>query len=191
MVEWVGTISLAIALAACAGLRAWLPLFAAGMLGRLGFTSLGESFAWLQSNTAIALFGVATALEMIGDKLPVVDHVLDSLGTVARPLAGALVSAAVAHRIDNPLLASVFGLAVGAPTAFMPHAVKSAARGVSSVTTMGVGNPLLSLFEDVLAIWLAMLAFLIPIAAVLFVAILMWSAARFIRRRRVRRSASV
>jgi hypothetical protein len=185
--SWAGTIALAITLAACAGLRAWLPLFSAGLIGRLGFAHLGDSFSWLESNTAISLFGVATLVEMIGDKIPVVDHALDSLGLLVRPLAGALVAAAVAYRIDNPLLASVFGLAVGAPTAFAPHAVKSSARGVSSLTTLGVANPFLSLAEDMLAIWLATLAFLVPIAGVVCIALLLWAVVRWTRRRRTRR----
>jgi hypothetical protein len=184
MTEWISTVAMAIALSACAGLRTWLPLFAAGILGRLGFASLGESFAWLQSTAAMVLFGIATALEMIGDKVPVVDHALDSIGTIARPLAGGLVSAAVLHRIDDPLLAGVFGLALGAPIALAPHAVKSSARGLSSVTTMGVANPFLSAFEDLLAIGLAMLAFLVPIAAVVFLAFLMWAVLRWTRRLR-------
>jgi hypothetical protein len=184
MTEWVSTVAMAIALSGCAGLRTWLPLLAAGILGRLGFASLGESFAWLQSTAAIVLLGIATALEMIGDKVPVVDHVLDSIGTVARPLAGALVSAAVLHQVDDPLLAGVFGLALGAPIALAPHAIKSGARGLSSVTTMGIANPFLSAFEDLLAIGLAMLAFLVPIAAVVFLAFLTWAVLRWTRRSR-------
>lgn len=177
-------LALALVLAACAGLRAWLPLFAAGLMGRLGVVHLGESFAWLQSSLAIALFGIATALEMLGDKIPVVDHALDAIGTVLRPLAGSLAAGAVMYRIDNPLLAGVAGLLVGAPTALLPHAVKTAARGSSTMMTAGVANPMLSLLEDMLAIWLASIAFLAPLAGVALLALLVWVVLRWVHRRR-------
>jgi hypothetical protein len=190
LTEWAGTIALAITLAACAGLRAWLPLLCAGLMGRMGFAQLGGSFDWLQSNAAIGLFGLATVLEMIGDKIPVVDHLLDSVGLFVRPLSGALVAAAVVYDIDNPLWASVFGLAVGAPTAFAPHALKSSARVGSSVTTMGVANPFLSSAEDLMALGLAAAAFLVPIAGVVLFAVLIWAVVRWSKRRRVGRRAA-
>jgi hypothetical protein len=189
LTEWAGTIALAITLAACAGLRAWLPLFCAGLMGRLGIAHLGDSFSWLHSNAAIGLFGVATVVEMIGDKIPAIDHALDSLGVLVRPLSGALVAAAVAYHIDNPLWASVFGLAVGAPTAFAPHALKSSVRVGSSVTTMGVANPFLSTAEDMMAIGLAAMAFLVPFAGVALLALLLWTVVRWTKRRRTRRTA--
>jgi hypothetical protein len=190
LTEWAGTIALAITLAACAGLRAWLPLLCVGVMGRVGIAQLGGSFDWLQSNAAIGLFGVATVVEMIADKIPAIDHGLDSVGLFLRPLSGALVAAAVVYDIDNPLWASVFGLAVGAPTAFAPHAIKSSARVGSSVTTMGVANPFLSSAEDLIALGLAAAAFLLPVAGVVLFAVLMWAIVRWTKRRRIGRSAA-
>ena len=89
----VTSISLAIGLAACAGLRAWLPLLLVGGLARAGVLSLGTSFGFLASNRALILFGVATAIEIVGDKVPAVDHALDMLSTVLRPAAGSLIAA--------------------------------------------------------------------------------------------------
>src|SRR5437762_495318 len=66
-----------IALASCAGLRAFLPLFVTGALGRLGWISLSPSFEWLSSWPALVIFGVAVGTEMLGDKIPIVDHLLD------------------------------------------------------------------------------------------------------------------
>jgi hypothetical protein len=34
------------------------------------------------------LFGVATAVELVGDKIPAVDHALDVIGTPLRPRRG-------------------------------------------------------------------------------------------------------
>ncbi len=162
---WVLTITLGFSLAACAGLRAWLPMLVAGLTAR--FTDqieLGESYQFLESTPVLVLFGVATVVEMVGDKFPVVDHALDAFGTVARPVAGALLSAAVLYQVENPLFALGIGILVGAPTAAVPHAVKAASRGISTSLTAGIANPLLSIAEDVTALAIAALAVLLPIA---------------------------
>ena len=101
----VSSISLAIGLAACAGLRAWLPLLLVGGLARAGVMSLGPSFGFLASNRALILFGVATAIEIVGDKVPAVDHALDMLSTVLRPAAGSLIAASVMWQVRDPLTA--------------------------------------------------------------------------------------
>ena len=49
------------------------------------------------------LFGVATAIEVIGDKIPAVDHALDVIGTPLRPLAGAVLAASVLGTVADPL----------------------------------------------------------------------------------------
>lgn len=161
---WAFTLTLGFSLAACAGLRAWLPLLIAGLTARFtGAVTLGESFAFLSSTPALVLFGVATVVEIVGDKFPVVDHALDVFGTVARPAAGMVLSAAVLYQVDDPLWALGIGLIVGAPTAAVPHAVKSATRGLSSSLTFGLANPLLSILEDVTALVIALMAIVIPV----------------------------
>jgi uncharacterized protein DUF4126 len=164
LADVVSTLGLAIALAACAGLRAWLPLLMAGGLARAGMLDLGQSFRFLSSNRALALFAVATVVEILGDKVPAVDHTLDVLGTVLRPAAGAVLAASVFGRILDPVQSIALGLAVGAPTALVPHAGKAALRGLSTTFTAGLANPLLSLVEDAATIVLFALAVVVPLA---------------------------
>jgi hypothetical protein len=182
--SWVGTVALALGLAAAAGLRAWLPLLVAGGAARLGVAVLGPSFAWLASWPALSLLGVATVIEIAGDKIPVVDHVLDAVGTFIRPLTGTVAAAAALVHVDDPLIALVLGLVVGAPAALAPHVAKSTLRGVSTGTTAGLANPFLSLLEDALSLFIAVLAFLVPLLAVLFVVAGAWLAWRWLGRRR-------
>lgn len=184
LVEWLPAVGLAIALAACAGLRAWLPLLLAGGLSRAGFLELGESFRFLSSDKALLLFGLATLLEIAGDKIPAVDHALDGLSTVLRPAAGALLAAAVMGRFADPLTALALGIVVGAPAAMVPHAAKSVLRGVSTTLTAGFANPVLSLIEDVLTVVLFVLSVLIPVAVAMFVVVLTFLVARRLLRRR-------
>lgn len=164
------SIALGISLAACAGLRAWLPLLATGVGVRLGFLSLGDSFQFLGSNGALAVFFVATVVEMLGDKIPVVDHALDSLSTFLKPIAGIALAASVLWTVEDPLVALALGLAVGAPSALVPHAAKSTLRGVLNPLTSGLAAPVLSFLEDLLVFGLVALAILLPLfVAALFV----------------------
>lgn len=182
--SWVTTISLAVALAASAGLRAWLPLLVAGVLARAGIADLGDGFGWLASWPALGLFGLATVLEIAGDKIPALDHGLDVVGTFVRPLTGALAAAAALAQIHDPMIALVIGLLVGAPTALAPHAAKASARAVSTGTTGGLANPVISVLEDITAFAVAVLAFVIPIVVAALVIVAGWLGWRWVRRRR-------
>jgi len=186
LVDFVPALGLAIALAACAGLRAWLPLLLAGGMARLGYLQLGESFAFLASDKALLLFAVATLVEVVGDKFPAVDHALDVLGSVLRPAAGILLAASVLGQFTDPLTALALGVAVGAPSALLPHAAKSAARAVSTGLTGGLANPVISLLEDLGVVAFFVLAVLLP----LFAAALVGAAAIFVARRLRPRAAS-
>jgi hypothetical protein len=179
LTEYLPAIALAIALAACAGLRAWLPLLLAGGLSRAGLLELGPQFQFLGSGKALALFALATLIELTADKLPAVDHALDALSTLLRPAAGALLAASVIGRVTDPLTAAALGVAVGAPSALVPHAAKATLRAASSTLTGGLANPVLSVLEDLASFVLFALAVLVPLlvaATVLLVAL--WVARR-------------
>jgi hypothetical protein len=184
LAEFLPALALAIALASVAGLRAWLPLFAAGGLARLGVLDLGQSFELLASDQALVLFGIATAIELVGDKIPAVDHALDALGTPLRPLAGALLAASVFGTVTDPLTSAVLGIVVGAPSALVPHVAKSTLRAASTTLTGGLANPALSFVEDAIAVALLILAVLIPLAVVALALLTLYLSARWLRRRR-------
>jgi hypothetical protein len=165
-VEWttiVPSLAMGIGLAACAGIRAWLPLLMAGGLARWGIIELGPSFQFIASNRALVLFGVATVIEILADKIPAVDHALDSLSTVLRPMAGSLLAASVLWQVSDPLTALALGVAVGAPTSLVPHAAKSLLRAASTTFTGGLANPFISILEDLMAVALFVLTVLIPV----------------------------
>jgi hypothetical protein len=181
----VTSISLAVGLAACAGLRAWLPLLLAGGLARAGILTLGPSFGFLASNRALILFAVATLVEIVGDKVPAVDHALDMLSTVLRPAAGSLLAASVMWEVRDPLTAMAVGVALGAPSALVPHAAKSVLRAASTTLTGGLANPLISLLEDALAVAMFFFTVVVPLLA----AAILLLVALLIVRRMARRSA--
>jgi len=181
--EFLPALALAIALAASAGLRAWLPLLLAGGLARAGVLDLGESFRFLASDRALLLFAVATFIELVGDKVPAVDHALDVIGTPLRPAAGALLAASVLGTVFDPLTALVLGTAVGAPSALVPHALKSTLRAASTTFTGGLASPVLSVIEDVVSILTFALAVVVPLLVVTALGLTVWLVLRWRRRR--------
>ena len=72
-------LSMGIGLAACAGLRAFLPLFVVALAGKLEFLTLSDSFSWLAGWPALIVFGAAVVAEVLSDKFPIVDNLLDSV----------------------------------------------------------------------------------------------------------------
>jgi Domain of unknown function (DUF4126) len=181
--EIVPSLALGIGLAACAGLRAWLPLLLLGGLARWGVVDLSPSFEFVASTRALILFGVATVVEIAGDKIPAVDHTLDALSTVLRPAAGSLLAASVLWQVSDPLTAMALGIAVGAPSALVPHAAKSTLRVVSTSFTGGLANPVLSLLEDALAFVLFVLTVVLPVLMASLVVLAGFLVARRLLRR--------
>lgn len=182
--EVLPVIALAIALSACAGLRAWLPLLLAGGLARAGLLQLGPTFDFLSGNKALALFALATLVEIVGDKVPAVDHALDALSTVLRPAAATLLAASVLGRVSDPLVAWVLGLVVGAPTSLVPHLAKSGLRLASTALTAGLANPVVSLVEDVSTLVLFAVAVVAPLVVCALVALTLLLLARRVARPR-------
>ena len=181
--EVVPAVALAIGLAACAGLRAWLPLLLTGGLVRAGMIEVGQSFSFLASDRALILFGLASVIEIVADKVPAIDHALDVIGTVVRPLAATVLAASVFGSFADPLTAVALGAAIGAPTALVPHAGKSVLRAASSALTAGVANPVISVLEDLIALALFVLTVLVPLLAGGLVLLTAWLIARRLRRR--------
>jgi len=175
---WLGLLVTALGLSSSAGLRAYLPLLAVaigsdiptadgGHLVPLStdFKNLGIGSPWL-----IAIFAVLAIAEFAADKVPLLDHVSDAIHTVLRPAAGAVVMAATSNPISeyNVYLAGL----VGALLALGVHGVKAATRPVVTATTVGVGNPFVSLVEDIINIVLIVLSVLAPFLALLFIILL-------------------
>ncbi len=173
-----------IALAAATGLRAFLPLLVVGLAARGGVFHLNPDFAFLSGNVALVALAVATVVEVAGDKVPVLDHVLDVGGTFVRPAAAFLAGLAVLGRFPEPVaVALALFFAVISLGTHLGHAKT---RVGSTVMTAGIGNPFLSFLEDGIAAALSVLAVLAPLVAALLVAglaVLVWRLVGRLRRR--------
>lgn len=168
-IEHVAAVLAGLGLAACAGLRVFLPLLAAGLAARFLHWELAPAVGWLSSDTFLIASGVATFLEILADKIPFLDHMLDAIQTVAAPVAGVLASVSAFFHL-SPDLAWILAILGGAGVAGGVHFLAAATRVKSSVLTAGLGNPILSFVEDALAFLSTALAILAPLLLlVLFV----------------------
>jgi hypothetical protein len=169
---WITAALLGVGLAATSGLRTFLPLLLLAGSVKFGWfgISLGSTYAWLASDLAFVALLLATIFEVAADKIPFVDHGLDAAGTVLRPVAGALAVAAVWNGTD-PAAAALIGLIVGAPLALGMHTAKAGTRAGSTAVTAGVGNPILSVLEDFVALFLGVTALLVPLLVPLLLVI--------------------
>ncbi|HZR41347.1 MAG TPA: DUF4126 domain-containing protein [Ktedonobacteraceae bacterium] len=175
------------------GINAYLPLLALALASRwFHVYTVNEHFTFITSDWCILTLVVLTIADFIADKIPVLDHFWDATHTFVRPLAGALVAAASSHQA--PLLltpASISGhfLNVGNTTgeiqsigagvlviailggilAALSHTAKTTTRFVSTITTAGVFNILLSIGEDILVFITILLSLLLPTIMLLLV----------------------
>jgi hypothetical protein len=184
---WVLPALLGLGLASATGLRTFLPLLMLALAAKFELfdVRLIEQMDWLVSWPAIAALATATTVEFLGDKVPAIDHGLNAVGYVTRPVAGAIAAGSVFWNVD-PAAAALAGLIVGAPAALAFNAAQTGVRVGSTATTGGLGNPLVSLVEDALAFVTVIIAFLAPIlipVVLLVLAVVVFRLARRIRDR--------
>ena len=172
-----------IVLAASAGLRAFMPLFGVGLASRLLDWSIAPSMDWLSTDVGLIALGIATVVELAADKLPMVDHALDVVHTIAGPVAGALVTFSIWGDLP-PAMSAILAIALGAPVAGAVHAISATTRVKSSVLSAGAFNPAISVAEDGLSIGAILIALLLPILALAVAIVLLIVILRFLLRRR-------
>lgn len=143
----------ALGLSSTAGLRAVTTLFAIGVASDIKIAgqpliTLQGNFKVIGSTPMLILLGLLTIVEIVIDKVPGLDNINDVVQTVIRPVIGAVIVAGTANSLSdtNVWVAAI----VGAVLAFGVHATKSTTRAASTATTVGVGNPILSVLEDVI-----------------------------------------
>jgi hypothetical protein len=157
-------------LSTAAGLNAYLPLLILGLLSRFtDLITLPAPWDALESPVVLGIVAAVGIIDFVGDKVPVVDHVLHVLGLFIAPVAGGIVALAAAHAVDvEPGVAG----AIGVVAALATQAGRMAARPVSTATTAGAANPVVSLGEDGVSGTLSFTAIVWPVVAFVLVAAL-------------------
>jgi hypothetical protein len=153
----------AFGLSASAGLNAYIPLLLVGLLARYtNLINLNQPWDTLANPWIILLLCLLVIVEMLADKIPVVNHINDLIQTLIRPAAGAIAFAASANVVTD--VSPVLALAAGLLVAGTVHVAKAGAlRPAITATTGGAANIPVSIAEDVVSTVLSILAILMPL----------------------------
>ncbi|MDP3383819.1 MAG: DUF4126 domain-containing protein, partial [Phenylobacterium sp.] len=124
---------------------------------------LAEPFDILTQPWVLGAIAVLAVVDFIADKIPAGDSLWHGVGALVAPVAGAVLFASQQNVLSDlhPAIAAIAGLVVAGGF----HGSRAAARPISTATTGGVGNPVLSLVEDVLSGLLSLLAVFLPFIA--------------------------
>ena len=199
-------------LAFASGLNAYLPLLAFTLSVRwLHLYSVNPHFAFVIHTWFMALLAALALLDFVADKIPFIDHAWNAIHSVVRPIVGAFVAiVASSHALPATAIAMVTGhaasgaamvalsiipitavglivvLIIGGVLAALAHSTKTTTRIVSTLTTAGGFNSVLSLVEDVLVLIVILLSlFASAIMLILLVLLVLVLVPRFMRTRSV------
>jgi len=183
-------------LASSAGLNAYIPLLTVGVLARYtSLITLPDGWQWMSDEWVLGILAVLLVVEVVADKVPVVDHVNDVVQTVVRPTAGGLAfgagSASETVTVSDP--GGFFSsdqwvpVLVGVLIALGIHLLKATARPVINTATAGIGAPVASTAEDATSVVMSVVAILLPVLVLVFLVALLIGGPLLIRRARQRR----
>lgn len=165
---------LGIGLAASAGFRVFLPLFALSLGTHFGqdLISLNESWQWIGGWPAVITLGIATLVEIIAYYIPVVDNLLDTIAIPVAAVAGTLLMASTLLDM-NEVATWALAIIAGGGTAAAVSGTTAATRAVSTGTTAGTGNFVVNTGETAAAAVLSVTSFIwAPLAFVLVLILL-------------------
>ena len=185
-------------LATAAGLNAYIPLLALGLLSRFtDLVTLPHGWAWLENGWVMTIVAALLVVEVVADKIPALDSINDAVQTFVRPTAGGIVfgsgTAAQTSAVADPGAFAQSGqwipVAIGVVTALVVSLTKSTARPAANVATAGMAAPVLSTVEDIFSVGLVFAAILMPVLVLVAVLVLVWAVIRIVRRRRRKAAA--
>ena len=182
-------------LAFASGVNAYLPMLAFAVANRwFHLFGVNPNFAFITQNWCIAVLVALTAVDFIADKIPFVDHVWNGVHKLVRPIMGAIVAGASFGRVPAIGTTMVGGhelgmvvaavsdshaieiglvvvLVIGGVLAAMSHRAKTTTRWVSTFTTAGAFNMVLSVVEDVMVLIAILLALFVPLIMLIVIVV--------------------
>ena len=176
--ETILGLCIGIGLSAACGFRIFVPLLVMSIACNMNWVEPIQGFGWLALPSVCLTLAIATLCEIAVYYIPWVDNILDTLATPAAVVAGTVSTMAVSSGEMSQFVAWATALIVGGGTAGAVHVGTLALRGLSTATTGGAGNPVISTGEWTSAILISILSFLVP---VLMVVALIIAAIWFVR----------
>ena len=156
----VEILGLAASVSLLAGWRLYACVLATGIAMRLGIIELPQHLAaldvlanpWVMSVAALGCIA-----ELLADKVMWIDTLWDTIHTLVRPLAGAMLALAIVDPSDPTL--QVVTLLLGGGAALLSHGAKAGTRVVANASPEPFSNIALSTVEDLVTaggLWLVL-----------------------------------
>jgi hypothetical protein len=166
-------ISLGLGLAAASGFRVFLPPMLLSGAINVGFVSPAGELAMLDGWGAFSVLFAAVILEIGSYLIPWLDNLLDVVATPAAMLAGiGMMGSVLGAETDlDPIVQWTIAAVGGGGVAGTVQAGTVATRAVSTGTTGGLANPIISIFEAIMAVFVTLLALLAPLLGLVLVII--------------------
>jgi hypothetical protein len=165
-------LALAAVLGFASGLRLYAVLLIVGLTGWVGWVALPAGLQILQHPFVLIASGLMFVVELVADKIPLVDSLWDSVQTFIRIPAGAALAAGALGGLDSATWTTVAAI-VGGSLAATSHFAKAGTRAAANTSPEPFSNIGLSLAEDLAVGGLLGLAFTYPWFALAVVVVLM------------------
>ncbi|WP_151824864.1 DUF4126 domain-containing protein [Acinetobacter bereziniae] len=182
--ETLLSLCIGIGLSAACGFRVFVPLFVMSIASLMGWFEPMKGFEWLAIPSVCIGLAVATVCEIGAYYIPWVDNALDTIATPAAMVAGTLTTMAVSSGEMSQFASWAAAIIVGGGTATAVQMGTVAVRGLSTATTGGIANPVVSTGEWIGAIVVSVLSLIVPVLVVIVGILLVVIAIRWIKRKR-------
>ena len=181
VIQIILSLSLGLGLAAACGFRVFIPPLMMGVASRFDLYELEGSFTWVGETWAIAIFSVATLLEVGGYFIPWIDNLLDAVATPAAIIGGIFVTSASLEGELDPSAQWTLSVIAGGSVSGVIQLGTVATRAISTGTTGGLANPIISLLEAVASILCILISlFLVAIIPIVII-FLIWKSIGYIQ----------
>lgn len=180
-------LALGIGLAAASGFRVFLPPFLYGLATRfdLNPTVVPDSGMqeWMASDVGLMVLGAAVVCELLAYYIPWLDNLLDTIASPAAVVGGVVLMSTSLGELE-PALQWSLSIVVGGTTSGSVQLTTVGVRALSTASTGGLGNPIVSTMEAGACLFCTVLALLLPLIALVLVLGGLGMGGRWVLRRR-------
>ncbi|DAC35172.1 MAG: hypothetical protein CMA08_01945 [Euryarchaeota archaeon] len=180
-------LALGVGLAAASGFRVFLPPFLYGLATRfdLNPTVVPDSGMqeWMASDVGLMVLGAAVVCELLAYYIPWLDNLLDTIASPAAVVGGVVLMSTSLGELE-PALQWSLSIVVGGTTSGSVQLTTVGVRALSTASTGGLGNPIVSTMEAGACLFCTVLALLLPLIALVLVLGGLGMGGRWVLRRR-------
>ncbi len=182
--ETIIGLCIGVGLSAACGFRVFVPLLIMSIATITGLFEPSKGLEWLAMPAVCIALGIATLCEIAAYYIPWVDNILDSITTPAAVVAGTLSTMAVSSGEMSQFASWASAIIVGGGTAGAVQMGTVAVRAVSTATTGGIANPVVSTGEWIGAVVLSILSLIVPVLVVIFLLVMVVFVVRWLKRKK-------